>query len=366
MRKEYKIFLVSFILSLFFWWGISIFAKNLEDFFFWQEISKRPEIFTAQANQLILKDKIERLKFERLQTECLKNLKIDARAAISVLVNERSGEKEEKILFAKNTDQKLPIASLTKLMTALIVLENYDLSKEITISKEAVSQAEDFGKLEAGKQYHAEYLLYPLLMESSNDAAFSLANDYDEMTEEKFVEFMNLEARKMNLENTFFVNSTGLDPEEPGTRINPVRDSESEEEAISGSIANGVNYSTVADLVKLTEELLNLKKPRSQIEGRANGARRSLIWEILSTSEFNLYGPKLTNTNKFLEKSASWQDRIIGGKTGYTDRAGECFLLVLKPPTENKGYFINIILGSNDRFEEMLRLVSHIENAYKW
>lgn len=318
MRKRYKIFLISFILSLPFWWGINSLAENLEDFLFWQEISKQPEIFTAKANQQILKNEVERLKIERLQ-ESLKNLKIEAKAAISGLIDSQG---EEKILFEKNTNQKLPIASLTKLMTAFVVLENYDLSREITVSEEAINQEEDSGKLEAGKNFQVKYLLYPLLMESSNDAAFSLANDYDGMTEEKFVEFMNLEAQKMNLENTFFINPTGLDPEEPETKI---------------------NYSTVTDLVKFTKELL--KKP--------------LIWEILSTPKFDLYGPELINTNKFLEESVSWQTRIIGGKTGNTDKAGECFLLVLRTP-ENKGYFINIILGSDDRFEEMRKLIGEV------
>lgn len=340
-----KILLISFLISLPFWWGINILAKNLEDFLFWQEISKQSEIFTAKANQQILKDKIERLRFERLQAE-LENLKIDAKAAISVLINSRE---EGKVLFEKNTNQKLPIASLTKLMTALVVLENYDLSKEITVSKEAINQEEDFGKLEAGKDFQVKYLLYPLLMESSNDAAFSLANDYDGMTEEKFVELMNSEAKKMNLENTFFINSTGLDPEEPETKINPVRDKTPKASDGCGClrqpISNGVNYSTVTDLLKFTKELL----------------KKSLIWEILSTPKFDLYGPELINTNEFLEESVNWQNSIIGGKTGFTDKAGECFLLVLKTP-ENNGYFINIILGSNDRFKEMRKLIEVIEN----
>jgi len=345
MRKGYKIFLISFILSLPFWWGINSLAKNLEDFLFWQEISKQPEIFTAKANQQILKDEIERLRFERLQAE-LKSLEVDAEATVSVLINNRG---EEKILFEKNADLELPIASLTKLMTALVVLENYDLSKEITVSKEAINQEEDFGKLEAGRDFQVKYLLYPLLMESSNDAAFSLANDYDGMTEEKFVELMNLKAQKINLENTFFINSTGLDPEEPETRINPVKDKTLKASDGCGClrqpISNGVNYSTVTDLVKFTKELL--KKP--------------LIWEILSTPKFDLYGPELINTNEFLEESVIWQNSIIGGKTGFTDRAGECFLLVLMTP-KNSGYFINIILGSNDRFKEMRKIIEVLEN----
>ena len=330
MKKRYKFFLISFILSLPFWWGVNNLTGNLEDFLFLREISKQPEMFTAEANQQIFKDEIERLRVERWQRG-LKSLKINAQAAVSVLVDSQG---KEKILFEKNTDQELPIASLTKLMTALVVLENYDLSKQITISEQAVSQEENFGKLEAGKKYQVKYLLYPLLIESSNDAAFCLANDYNGMTEEKFVKLMNLEAQKMNLGNTFFVNPTGLDLEKEKER------------------QRTENCSTVNDLVKFVKELLNPVRT-SDI---SNGTGKSLIWEILSTPKFNLYGPELISTNKFLEESVDWRDKIVGGKTGYTDRAGECFLLVLKAP-KNQGYFINIVLRSDDRFKEMRKIV---------
>ncbi len=176
------------------------------------------------------------------------------------------------------------------------------------------------------------YLLYPLLMESSNDAAFALANDYPGMTERGFVELMGWEAERLGLDNTFFDNPTGLDPEESGTKM---------------------NYSTVADLVKLTKELLN--KP--------------LVWKILSTQRYSLYGPELVNTNELLfDDSVDWRDRIVGGKTGYTGEADGCIILVMKAP-KNQGYLINVILGANgtqDRFGEMKKLVDWVETAYKW
>ncbi len=326
-------------MSLPFWWGINLFEKNLNDFFFWREVSQNSQVLTAQIS---FQEKSEDLK--PFRDRRVEDLKLEAKSAISILVKNNGGEKilfegEENRFssspfavareFEKDINRQLPIASLTKLMTALVVLENYDLSKEIKISEEAVAQEESLGSLEAGKTFSVKYLLYPLLMESSNDAAFALADDYEEMTEEKFVTLMNLTAQKLNLNDTFFINPTGLDPQEPEAKT---------------------NYSTVRDLSKLAEELL--KQP--------------LIWEILSAPKYNLYGPALANTNELLfDESLSWQARIIGGKTGHTDKALGCMLLVLKAPA-NEGYLINVILGTNNRFGEMKKLVEWIDSAYKW
>jgi len=318
-----KILLLALIISVPFWWGINNLEADLSDFLFWNEISQNPQIFTAQ---IALEEKLQDIKPIR-DTE-VEDLKIEAKSAISVFTDDNG---RNKILFEKDADQKLPIASLTKLMTAWVVLQYYDLSKEIEISAKSVAQKEDFGKLTPGRVFPTGYLLYPLLMESSNDAAFALATDYNGMTEAGFTELMNWEAEKMNLKNTHFFNSSGLEPDE----------NESEDE---------INYSTAADLVSLTKNLL--KEP--------------LIWEILSTPKYNLYGPELVNTNQLLsDESFDWQDRIVGGKTGYTEKAGQCMLLVVKAP-KNQGFIANVILGSNDRFGEMKKLASWLEEAYNW
>lgn len=302
-----------------------IFQKNLEDFLFWREMTKNPQLLASQVNQQILEEKLKNLK--PLRNWQVEELKIKAKSAISVLLND---EGRQRILFEKNSNKILPIASLTKLMTANIVLENYDLSREIQISEKAVTQEGETGKLKAGKIFPTKYLLYPLLIESSNGAAFSLVNDYNEMGEEKFVELMNLKAKELGLKNTNFVNFTGLDPQTKFGLEEPNRT---------------LNSSTAEDLVKLTQYLL--KKP--------------LIWEILSTQKFNRYEAELINTNKLLKEIPG----VIGGKTGYTEKAGGCMLLVLKAP-KNQGLLINIILGSGDRFGEMEKLVNWVNIAYKW
>jgi D-alanyl-D-alanine carboxypeptidase (penicillin-binding protein 5/6) len=325
MAGKNKIILTAFVLSLPFWWGVNLLEKNLNDFLFWYQISRNPEILTAN---LTLYQKLNSLKpFLKGEAE---NLELNAQSAISFLIK-RDGQ--ERILFEKDIEKKLPVASLTKLMTTKLVLDNYDLEKEITVSRKAVEQEEDFGKLQIGRVFPVKYLLYPLLMESSNDAAYSLANDYDGMTEKEFVSLMNREAERLGLADTSFVNTTGLDPEDWEPK-------------------NKINISTVSDLVKLTKTLLP----------------ETLIWKILSTPEYSFYGPELTNTNQLLtDDTIEWRDKIIGGKTGYTEMAGGCFLLVTEAP--DKGTLINIILGTENtdaRFKEMEKLVNWLNKAYQW
>lgn len=322
-----KFFLIACLISIPFWWGINLLEKNFQDFFFLREISKNPQMLVAQLNQQKLEERLREIK--PIRDYRVENLEINAKSAVSVFV---IGDRE-KSLFDKNSFRQLPVASLSKLMTALVVLENYDLAKTIKISEEAFNQEGEAGKLEPGEELRVKDLLYVLLIESSNDAAYALANDYNEITEEKFVELMNLEIEKLNLKDTHFINSTGL------------------------GIGNFNNYSNSEDLIKFTEYLLNYSPADSQVN----------IWEILSTKEFALYlangsfHHQLENTNELLGEIPL----IIGGKTGWTPAAQGCLLLVLEAP-KHQGFLINVILGSQDRFGEMKKLIDWTYQAYKW
>jgi len=317
MNKNIKYFLISFLISLSFFFGLNLFGKNLEDFLFWQEISKNPRVFVAKVNPIeSLTNQL--LNQSNLEIEGIEELEISAKSAISVLVD---SDGKEKIIFEKGIDKILPIASLTKLMTAKVVLEYYpDLSQIVEISKEVVAQEGDSGKLKVGEKLSVENLLYLMLIESSNDAAYALT---EEIGQEGFVELMNLEAKYLGMENTYFEDSTGISPR---------------------------NQSNSKDLIIFTKSLLE----------------EPLIWEILKKPEFDLYSPdgifhhKLININELLKE---WENNleIIGGKTGYTLAAKGCFLLVLKDSQGN--YIINIILGSENRLEEMKNLINSVEYA---
>jgi len=165
-------------------------------------------------------------------------------------------------------------------------------------------------------------------MESSNDATAALT---EVIGKKAFVDLMNLEAKNLELENTYFVDAIGLDPDVPDGPI---------------------NHSTAEDSAKLAIYLLE-DKPK--------------ILGILSLSEFNLYlangmfHHKIKNTNELLGEIPN----IIAGKTGWTPEAEGCLLLVTKMP-QSKGIAINVVLGSSDRFGEMKKLVEWLKEAYKW
>lgn len=231
----------------------------------------------------------------------------------------------EKILYQKNIEEKIPIASLTKLMTALIILETTDLDKIVTVSKKAVETYGKMGKLRVGEKISVKNLLYALLIESSNDAAVSLAENYgNEFSQndrlDEFVDLMNKKALELGLKNTHFVDPSGLNPD---------------------------NISTAWDLSQLTKFILN--KP--------------LIWEILQIpaidvySADGLYNHHLVNSNKLLGHLSG----VVGGKTGYTEEAKECMILVIKEKDSN---IIFVLLKSPDRFKEMKELVNWVSKAY--
>lgn len=326
MRKKYKFFLIVFVLSLPFWYGVNVFAEKLESFFFQQNISENPQIFIAQLN---LEKKLEDLIPAR--DKKVENLEINVKSALSFLIK---SDGTSKIVFEKEKNKKLPIASLTKLMTALIVLENYDLSKIIEISPETALLEDEYGygNLKIAEEFSVKDLLYLLLIESSNGAAHALAFS---IGEKEFVDLMNIKAANLDMENTFFVNPTGLDPE---------------------NLSDSSNHSTAEDLASQTKYLLE---------------NQPLLWEIAANLEYNIYladgvfYQQLKNTNELLEESADWKTKIIGGKTGWTPQAGGCLLLVYKSPNSND-FLINVILGSEDRFEDMKKLINWAKQAYKW
>ena len=242
---------------------------------------------------------------------------LQTRAAISVEV----AAGQDKILFSQNQQEKLPIASLTKLMTGLIVLEHYDLDQEITINEAAMSQEGEQGNLKLGEVLTVRALLRIMLMESSNRAAYALA---ESRGVPEFLGLMNVKAQELGLANTFFQDVTGL---------------------------GDSSYSTAHDLVRLTEYLFD---------------NHSLFKEVISFKEYDLYLPDgtfhhtLVSTNELLG-----QDTIIGGKTGFTNIAKGCFIVIQKNPGNNH-YIISVVLGSDDRFSQMQYLIDWVGDAYEW
>jgi len=316
MRKNIRVFFTSFFFVAIASLLLNNGASKLADFFLWNELASNRSLGAAQAAQQKLQEQaFQSLPF--LVKDALA-LELNSHAALSLLVD---AEGNARVLYEKNSGASLPIASLTKLMTALVARENYSLQDSILISKNAVEKEESLGNLQVGQKLSVENLLYSMLMESSNDAAVALS---ELMGENAFLGRMNSKAKNLNLEHTSFVDVAGVD---------------------SAQLNGTINGSSAMDVAIIASYLLE-QYPE--------------VFHILSLKE---YGTSI-NTNELLSYT-QWPTPIVGGKTGWTPRAKGCLLLVLESPKKT-GYLVNVILGSDARFDEMKQLVNWVFHSYSW
>lgn len=225
-------------------------------------------------------------------------------------------------LSEKNSDQRHFPASTTKIMTAMVALENYSLDQVLTVTAESIKVDGNLIKLVPGEQMTVESLLYGLLVGSGNDAALVLAENFQGGTTD-FVVAMNKKAQDWKLENTHFTNPVGFDEEG--------------------------HFSTARDLARLA--IIAIKNP--------------LLAQIVSTPGIvitDVSGQKthfLKNTNELVGKLAG----VHGVKTGWTENAGECLITL----TERNGEKVmTVILGSKDRFRETQTLIEWIFQNFTW
>ncbi len=320
-KKNLKFLFAGFLLVMPFWWAMNVFADNLEGFYFYRLAGNDSEIWTAQLNGIILRGQVMK------QQKKIDNLQISAKSAISVELDKNGAE---NILYEKNFQERLPIASITKLMTALVVFdlnETYSPSQMITVSNEAIGQegSLQYGVLLAGEKLSVENLLNMMLIESSNDAAYALA---ESISKDAFVDIMNYYAKDLGLLDTKFFNPTGLDETEQGKES---------------------NFSTAEDLSRLAEYIIKNYPQIFAITAKKN-------YEVSNPDgSLRYFIPQ--NTDELLGEVPG----ILGGKTGSTILAKKCLLLVLDGK-EKGGYIINVVLGSDDRFGDMRKIIEAVKD----
>lgn len=222
----------------------------------------------------------------------------------------------QQLLVAQNIQEALAPASLTKLMTALLTLEEADLAATVTIQSSDLVGGARMG-LRAGETVTVEDLLWGLLIPSGNDAAMALARHIGG-TANDFVAKMNQRAQELGLAGTHFVNPHGLD-------------------------AAG-HTSSAADLLILTQ--LNWRYP--------------LFRQIVTMAETERAGHLLRNTNELLDDELMG---INGVKTGTTDRAGECLVAGIN---HNGHQLFFIILNSRERYVDTQALYQYYQTNYTW
>lgn len=244
------------------------------------------------------------------------DINIAAKAAF--LMDSRTG----KVLYEQNSDEKYPVASIVKLMTILLTLENIennnlDLDAKVTASETASSMGGSQVFIEAGGEYSIEDLLKSVIVSSANDASVLLAETISG-SENGFVKLMNKRAEELGLENTNYVNSTGL------------------------PIAN--QFSSAKDCAMLLRE----------VSKHDLYHRYSKIW-IDKLSHPKGRETELVNTNKLIR----YYKGCEGGKTGSTDEAGYCLSAVA---SRGDMKLIAVVLGtesSKDRFAETTKLLNY-------
>lgn len=256
------------------------------------------------------------------------NIETGAKSALAVSFDGK------RIYYEKNSRMRLPMASLTKLMTALVVAENYDLDKALTVLPAALTREGERGDLRPYEKITVRSLLAMMLVESSNDAAMVLAQNLPEKMEKNsansfsdFVNLMNQRAWELELRDTRFENPDGLDSE--------------------------AHYSTALDLSNLFRYLLE-HYPR--------------VGEILRAQNMVVYSAdgkiehRLKNSNDLLGRIPE----IEAGKTGFTDNAGGSLILFTSGFGDFDRGIITVILGSDDRFGESEKLINWLRSAYIW
>lgn len=234
---------------------------------------------------------------------------------IAVVYDRKTGN----ILYGKNENKKTAMASTTKIMTAIIVLEKGNLSETITVSKKAAGTGGSRLGLKANDKITMNDLLYGLMLKSGNDSAVAIAEAVGGNVEE-FAQLMNNKAQELGLESTHFVTPHGLD--------------------------NPEHYTTAYELAKLADYALKNEK-FAQIVNTKN-----------YTVTINGYSKNISNTNELL----GYLQGVNGVKTGFTNNAGRCLVTSVN---RNNFEIISVVLQADTKKFRTTDSIKIIEYAYK-
>lgn len=243
-------------------------------------------------------------------------LNVNAKSALLIDYN------TETVIYEKNANERLPIASMTKLASLALVFKNLEngtakVTDMVSVSEKAAAVGGSSAFLDAGSRYELGELVKSVVVASANDSTVALAEHFSG-SEEVFVQKMNKFAEDLKLEDTHFSNSTGLPAEN--------------------------HYSSAYDMAKIYKT----------IAGNALYKKYSKVWmdDFVHPS-----GRKtgLVNTNRLVKT----YDGIEGGKTGYTDSARFC---LTASANRNSMRLIGVVIGATDsktRFAEMTKMFNY-------
>ena len=252
-------------------------------------------------------------------------LKLNAKAA--VIMDAESG----KVLYGKSKDQKMPNASTTKILTCLYILEHCDIDQMAKVSKNASMQPKVRLGVREGESYKVKDLLYGLMLESYNDCAVVLA-EYAAGSVEKFEKRVNQMAAKLGASNTHFVTPNGLD----------------------GTDKDGRHETTAQDLAKIMARFI-----KNQQFLEITQAKQHTFTDGSGKRTFTC-----NNHNALL----STMQGAISGKTGYTSKAGYCYVGAIKQ--KNMTMTVSVLASGwpphkTYKWNDVRKLVQYVTDNYE-
>lgn len=266
----------------------------------WQKIGKYMYYFGKNSEGYMYKNKW--LSQNGKRTYYLKkngHLSIPLSADCAILVDAASGE----VIYSKNPDMRHGNGSTTKIMTCILALENSKLSDKVTASAKAAAQEPTKLYLHAGETFRMKDMLYSLIVPSHNDTAVAIA-EHISGSEKAFVKKMNKKAAKLGCTNTHFATASGLD-------------------------AGLDHYTTARDMAKIA----------------AYAWKNKTFRKIAGTSSYTI---KSIQGNRYHFKTSNELLNVLPGvkgmKTGYTRKAGNCFVGVVQAKSGKT--YISVVLGS--------------------
>ena len=270
----------------------------------------------------ILSEEDELVDLGEIQKEIIETSvepdEISLASRIALIYDRASG----RILYEKNGNKQTPMASTTKIMTAIVVLENANLTDVVTISSKAAGTGGSRLGLKKNDKITVNDLLYGLMLRSGNDAAIALAIHVGGGVE-GFAEMMNNKAKELGLVNSHFVVPHGLD--------------------------NDGHYTTAYELAKIADYALNIDKFKEIVSTRN------------TTIYINGYAKAINNTNQLLGSVSG----VYGVKTGFTNGAGRCLVTACKRDDLD---VITVIIGANttkQRISDTIKLIQYAYNNFE-
>ena len=252
---------------------------------------------------------------ENKNSNKINNPELNAR--IALIYDRASG----RIIYEKNGNKQTPMASTTKILTAIVTLENADLKETVTIESKAAGIGGSRLGLKKNDKITVNDLLYGLMLRSGNDAAVALAIHVGGSIE-GFADMMNKKAEELGLTNSHFVVPHGLD--------------------------NEGHYTTAYELAKMADYALNIPKFKEIVSNKS------------ATIYINGYPKAINNTNKLLGSVSG----VYGVKTGFTNGAGRCLVSSCK---RGELDIITVIIGAdtnNQRTADTKELIEYAFNNF--